>query len=125
MYSSSFADAAMVIPVALLRASNLLTWLPPGQRPTEETFASSETQPALYLRQEIEWALKDAIECVVDIFIDGRDCGNEPWIKIGDVLLEPAEIRELCNAVSKLKQRQSVFGPASRGVLIGSHSWPQ
>ena len=75
-----------------LNAAAVLIWLPPGESPEDQNFNPKNVQPPPPTNPEPWWFAGEAIRYadeVVDTY------GKVPWIKIGDLLLSPGEIRKV------------------------------
>jgi hypothetical protein len=79
--------------------------MPPGTEPTAAAFDVRNVQTPPHPNPEAYWFLTDAVECAVNTIAQGLNHGKEPWIKAGESLFNPHQVRDLYGTIQKMKPR--------------------
>ncbi|MGQ4274964.1 hypothetical protein [Terrihabitans sp. B22-R8] len=87
------------MPNHLLYGSAVLIWLPPDADPRQPDFSMDVASAPPDPNPEPWWRLSDAVRyaCTLD-----HDTGKIPWIKAGEDLLGPKEIREMFEGIGSI-----------------------
>jgi hypothetical protein len=89
--------------VPFLGSAAILVWMPPGAEPTAAAFDLRNVQPPPVPNPEAWWTLGDALDYAVNLVTTGANHGKDPWIKVGDALLNPPQVHIFHNTRQALK----------------------
>jgi hypothetical protein len=82
-----------------LNAAAVLVWVTPGEAPTLAAFDLKNVQGPPHPNPEAWWLAGQAIEYAVQTIVTDRHHGKEPWIKVGDVLFTPSDVKAIYSSM--------------------------
>ena len=78
--------------------------MPPGDEPSAIAFSPANVQSPPHPNPEAWWLVGDAIEHAIECIMNSKNYGKEPWIKTGDLLFTPTQIRVFYKTIQGLRR---------------------